>query len=55
MASGMAPPAMSLIDGSTFRIALAIMLCFSTHCATGIAPNCHSPQGSFPTPQNWTL
>ena len=36
--SGMAPPAMSLMDGSTFRISFAKRLCFSSNCGSDMEP-----------------
>src|ERR1017187_6524944 len=54
MASGMAPPAISLIVGSTLCMALAKSLCLISNCSTEVWPNCQSPHGSLPTPQSFT-
>src|ERR1035438_9442022 len=54
MASGMAPPAISLIVGSTLCMALAKSLCLISNCSTDVWPNCQSPHGSLPTPQSFT-
>ena len=53
--SGMAPPAISLMVGSTLRMALANRLCLSSNCSADMGPICQSPHGSLPTPQNFTL
>src|ERR1017187_9179638 len=54
MASGMAPLAISLMVGSTRRMAWANRLCLSSNCASGITPNDQSPHISLPMPQNLT-
>ena len=52
--SGMAPLAISVIVGSTLRIALANRLCLASNCVRDIAPYCQSPHASLPMFQNFT-
>ena len=48
------PTAISLIDGSTARIASANWLCFSTYFSSGMWPSCQLPYISLPMLQNFT-
>jgi hypothetical protein len=55
MVSGMAPQAIKMIDGSTFRMALANWLCLYANWFGFIAPYWYvMPHISLPMPQNFT-